>query len=113
MHNHPIVMADADGIIQFWNAAAEKCFGHATAEAVGQSLNLIVPAEYQQAHWAGFRHAVRAGKANVEGKPTDFPVRRADGRTGTTKGRLTLLREPGGAAIAAMVIFENGAKLED
>ena len=40
-----IVSKTLDGTIRSWNAAAERLFGHAASEAVGQSINLIIPAE--------------------------------------------------------------------
>jgi len=107
LDNNAVVIADAAGVIRFWSAGAEKAFGHASARAVGQTLDLIVPPEYREAHWTGFRHAVVSGVAAVEGKATPFPARRADGETATLYGRLTLLREPGGMVIAAVVIFEK------
>jgi PAS domain S-box-containing protein len=38
-----IVYADAEGMIRFWNASAERLFGYGAAEAVGRSLDLIIP----------------------------------------------------------------------
>ncbi|HWF64073.1 MAG TPA: PAS domain S-box protein [Rhizomicrobium sp.] len=113
MDNNPVVIADAAGVIRFWSAGAAKAFGHASARAVGQTLDLIVPSEYRQAHWTGFRHAMASGTAAVEGKAVPFPVRRADGETLAARGRLTLLREPGGVVIAAVVVFENSPAIFD
>jgi two-component system cell cycle sensor histidine kinase/response regulator CckA len=44
-----IVATDLDGVITNWNAAAERLFGYSTAEAVGQSILLLVPAEQHDA----------------------------------------------------------------
>ena len=38
-----IVSKDLNGIIQTWNRAAERMFGHSASEAVGQSITLIIP----------------------------------------------------------------------
>jgi len=105
LNDNAVVIADATGVIRFWSAGAEKAFGHTSQRAVGETLDLIVPPEYRQAHWAGFRHAMASGTASVEGKAVPFPARRADGETAALSGRLTLLREPGGQVIAAAVIF--------
>jgi PAS domain S-box-containing protein len=48
-----IVVADTDGVIVHWNAGAERLFGHSPEDAVGQSLDLIVPDEFRDRHWAG------------------------------------------------------------
>jgi PAS domain S-box-containing protein len=107
LHNHAVVIADAAGIIRFWSAGAEKAFGYASSQAVGQTLDLIVPPEHRQAHWTGFRQAMESGVAAVEGKSVPFPVRRADGEVAPLHGRLTLLRQPNGMVMAAAVAFEE------
>ena len=49
-----IVAADKEGIIRFWNPGAERIFGYASAEAVGQSLDIIIPQGQRQRHWQGY-----------------------------------------------------------
>jgi PAS domain S-box-containing protein len=107
LDNNAVVIADSAGIIRFWSAGAEKAFGYAPEHALGQTLDLIVPAEYAEAHWRGFRNAIATGLATAEGQAAPFPVRKADGEISATRGRLTLLREPNGAVIAAVVVFEQ------
>jgi PAS domain S-box-containing protein len=106
MDNSAVVMADQAGIIRFWSAGAEKAFGYSAAQAIGETLDLIVPAEYREAHWRGFRHAVESGAADLDGQTSPFPVRHADGAIAETPGRLTLVRRPQGQVIAAVVAFE-------
>jgi PAS domain S-box-containing protein len=105
LQNNPIVIADTEGVIRFWSPGAEKSFGYSAAQCVGQTLDVIVPADYREAHWKGFRRAVASGHAGVEGLVTPFPVVKADGETVETPGRLTLLRQSSGEVIAAMVVF--------
>ena len=40
-----IVSKSLDGIVQSWNAAAERLFGHSAAEAIGQHISLVIPAD--------------------------------------------------------------------
>ncbi|MGH7039357.1 MAG: PAS domain S-box protein, partial [Stellaceae bacterium] len=37
-----VIYADGGGAIRFWNAGAERIFGFAAAEALGQSLDVII-----------------------------------------------------------------------
>jgi PAS domain S-box-containing protein len=53
-----VIYARADGSIGFWNAGAEALFGHSSAEALGRSVELIVPEEYRPMHRAGFARAI-------------------------------------------------------
>jgi PAS domain S-box-containing protein len=105
MDADPIILADRDGTIRFWSEAAAAAFGYAPAEAVGRTLDLIVPPEHRAAHWAGFTRAVESGVAGIEGQPVPFPVRRADGAIVERQGRLILVRQPGGAVVGALVVF--------
>jgi PAS domain S-box-containing protein len=57
-----IIFADCAGVIRLWNQGAEALFGYSAAEAVGQTLDLIVPAPSRTAHWAGFSRAVHQGR---------------------------------------------------
>ena len=57
-----IIFADCTGMIRLWNQGAEALFGHSAAEAVGHTLDLIVPEPYRPAHWAGFSRAVQQGR---------------------------------------------------
>src|SRR6516225_9349051 len=79
MDDGVVVMAGTTGVICFWSKAAEAALGYSAAEAVGQTLDLIVPAEFRDAHWNGFRRAMASGQAAAEGQASPFPVRRADG----------------------------------
>ena len=108
-----MVLADANGVIHFWSDGAGKVFGYAAAEAIGRTLDLIVPAEYRDAHWSGFRRAITSGTASVEGQTVPFPAQHADGRVVETPGRLTLIRRPQGTVVAAIVVFDEGPTTEE
>jgi PAS domain S-box-containing protein len=75
-----VIYADAQGIVRFWNAGAERMFGFAAAEAVGQSLDIIVPENLRQRHWVGFNETVRTGRSRYEsGALLAVPAMRKDG----------------------------------
>jgi PAS domain S-box-containing protein len=105
MDQHAIVIADKAGEIQGWSRGAERHFGYKTAEALGQSLDLIVPEEYREQHWNGFRHAMEAGSAKLDGQSTEIPVKCRDGKVIVFPGAFKLLRDASATVIGAMVIF--------
>ena len=106
MDEGAVVLADSSGVVRLWSSGAERLFGYAASEAVGRTLDLIVPTEFREAHWNGFRRALESGTASVEGQVVPFPAQHADGSVVPRSGRLTLVRRPGGEVVAAVVVFE-------
>lgn len=58
-----VVYADRDGAIRFWNAGAERIFGFSATEAIGQSLDIIIPERLRERHWAGYREMMATGRS--------------------------------------------------
>lgn len=56
-----LIFSDKEGIIRVWNGGAEKIFGFSAAEAIGQSLDLIIPERMRKAHWDGYNQALARG----------------------------------------------------
>ncbi len=65
-----IIYSNRQGMIERWNAAATAMFGYAAAEALGQSLDLIIPEHLRAAHWRGFDAAMASGTTRLHGRPT-------------------------------------------
>lgn len=76
-----VIHADRQGLIALWNPAAETMFGFSTAEAIGQSLDIIIPERLREAHWRGFHAAIASGRTRLNGRPT---VTRALHKSGAT-----------------------------
>jgi PAS domain S-box-containing protein len=76
-----IVFADREGIIREWNAAATRIFGHPAEAALGQSLDLIIPERFREAHWRGYDRALADGRTQYEGRSMPTRSMRADGST--------------------------------
>lgn len=57
-----VVFADTAGTIRLWNDAAEQIFGYEPREAIGESLDIILPEESREAHWRGYDAAIDAGE---------------------------------------------------
>jgi PAS domain S-box-containing protein len=67
-----IIFADREGVIREWNAAAAFLFGYARDEALGQTLDIIIPERFRDAHWRGYRRALadKATKYSGQALPT-------------------------------------------
>ena len=108
MESHAIVMADADGIIRFWSPGAARLFGYDAAKAIGQTLDMLVPDDYREQHWDGFRAAVSKGKTKLDQPAANLPVVCSDGSIRRIPGRLILLRDAQARAVGVMAIFGPG-----
>ncbi|EIM26799.1 PAS sensor domain-containing protein [Microvirga lotononidis] len=76
-----VVAMDPDGIIRVWNPSAERIFGHRAAEALGQSLDLIIPERLRARHWEGFRRVMASGESHYgAGDLLSVPGLRKDGQ---------------------------------
>src|SRR5262249_61120960 len=58
-----IVAADSDGRIVFWNPGAERIFGFSAPDAVGRSLDIIIPERLRPQHWEGYGRVMSGGGA--------------------------------------------------
>ena len=92
-----VIYADAEGIIRFWNAGAERIFGFAAVGAVGQSLDIIIPASLRARHWDGFRQVVATGESRCcEGDLLSVPRLRKDGTRISLEFTIAALRDEAG-----------------
>ncbi|HEY1257877.1 MAG TPA: PAS domain S-box protein [Stellaceae bacterium] len=75
-----VIYADAEGKIRFWNRSATRIFGYEAAEALGQSLDLIVPERQRARHWEGYDRVMAGGESRYgEGELLAVPAMRKDG----------------------------------
>ena len=65
-----VIYADRSGEIVRWNRAAAALFGFSAEEALGQSLDLIIPEHLRASHWSGFNAAMTEGIMKLQGRPT-------------------------------------------
>ena len=65
-----VIYADREGLIQRWNLAASQIFGFGAAEAIGHSLDLMIPEPLRAAHWRGFHAAMNSGALRLNGRAT-------------------------------------------
>ncbi len=68
-----VVVSDASGAITLWNKAAERLFGYTEAEALGQSLDLMIPERQRAKHCDGYQKTRRPGPPATAPKCCRFP----------------------------------------
>ena len=106
-----IVAADRDGIIRFWNPGAERIFGHSQSEAIGQSLDIIIPERLRQRHWDGFDHTMATGQSRYgEGEMLSVPALRADGATISVEFTIVPLKSDDGQMTGIIAIMRDATR---
>ena len=75
-----IIAADKDGVVRFWNLGAERIFGYTSEDAVGQSLDIIIPERLRKRHWDGYQQVMEGGESRYgHGDILAVPGIRKDG----------------------------------
>jgi PAS domain S-box-containing protein len=103
-----IIATDREGIIRLWNPGAERIFGHTAAEAVGQSLDLIIPDGLRRRHWEGFHHTMKTGRSRYgEGDLLAVPGLRKDGSRVSLEFTIAPIRGPSGEWVGVAAILRD------
>lgn len=97
-----LVVADADGIITFWNGAAGQLFGWSEAEAIGQTLDLIIPDRLRSRHGSGYRRVMTTGVTEYAGRLLQVPALHRDGRRLSVAFTVTFVQSPDSATPAGI-----------
>jgi PAS domain S-box-containing protein len=109
-----IVVADASGAISLWNPAAEHLFGFTPAEALGNSLDLIIPERLRARHWAGFGKSMAKGETRYARDVLRVPAVHKDGRALSIAFTVALLYGPQREVIGiAAVIRDETARFAE
>ena len=110
-----VVIADANGTITFWNRSATELFGWPEAEAVGQSLDLIIPERLRGRHWTGYQRVMESGETEYAGRLLEVPALHRDGRRLSVAFTVTLVQPTDSqapTAIAAVIRDDTERWLE-
>lgn len=103
-----IVVSDANGIIQFWNTGATRIFGFSPEEAIGQSLDIIIPTNLRKRHWDGYSETMKTGKTKYgAGDLLSVPAIRKDGQRISTQFSILGLPDSSGKLTAVAAIMRD------
>jgi PAS domain S-box-containing protein len=106
-----VVYSDADGKIQFWNQGAETIFGFAASEAIGQSLDIIIPASLRKRHWDGYDVTMRTGVTRYgAGDLLAVPAIRKDGSRISTEFTIVPFRDDAGRMVGIAAVMRDVTK---
>jgi len=110
-----IIVADAKGAITLWNRAAERIFGFTEADALGQSLDMIIPQRQRQRHWDGFNKTMETAVTKYGADVLRVPALHKDGHTLSIAFTVSMLFSPDQklSGIAAFVRDETSRFAEE
>jgi len=105
-----VVICDRDGAIRFWNAAAERLFGFAPIEALGSSLDLIIPERLRERHWAGFDKALATGQTRYAHDVLHVPATHKEARALSIAFTVGLLLGPERKVTGLVAVIRDDTK---
>lgn len=110
-----IIYADREGRIRLWNGSATRIFGFTAAEALGQSLDLIVPEGLRARHWAGYGQVMAGGESRYgEGDVLAVPAIRRDGKRISIEFTILPICDAAGALLGiAAFLRDTTARFEE
>ena len=110
-----IVYADAEGVIRRWNRGATRIFGFSEAEALGQSLDLIIPERLRERHWQGYHATMRSGQSRYgDGQILSVPALRKDGARISVEFTIVPFTDGSGQMIGiAAIMRDTTAQFEE
>jgi PAS domain S-box-containing protein len=102
-----VVVSDASGAISLWNPAAERLFGFTEAEALGNSLDLIIPERLRERHWTGYEETMASGETRYAHDVLRVPAVHKDGRALSIAFTVGLLKGPQGTVTGIVAVIRD------
>lgn len=102
-----IIYSNRQGMIERWNAAAAAMFGYTLPEALGQSLDLIIPEHLRAAHWRGFEAAMAIGTTRLHGRPTLTRALHKSGSKLYVEMSFALVADAAGAVLGSVAMVRD------
>jgi len=103
-----VLVSGRDGLIKAWNEGCARLFGFGEQEAIGQSMDLIIPERLRGRHWQGWDHTMETGTTRYGGgQLLAVPAAHKDGRTLSVEFSIQLLRDETGKIEWVVAIFRD------
>ena len=102
-----VVVCDAGGAITHWNPSATRIFGFTEADAIGQSLDLIIPERQRQRHWDGYHKTMATGETRYGADVLRVPALHKEGHPLSIAFTVAMLYTPNGEVSAIVAIVRD------
>ena len=105
-----VIFADGEGKIRLWNGGAERIFGYAESEALGSTLDLIVPERFRDRHWEGYHRVVETGETQYGDRLLSVPGIRRDGSRISLEFTVSLIKTDEGEVEGVAAIMRDATE---
>ena len=105
--NDAIMFSDRAGLIRLWNSGAERMFGYMEAEALGQSLDLIIPENLRGRHWEGYFRVMESGSSHYSVDLLSAPALCKDGTRISTEFSMVLVKGADQAVLGVAAVIRD------
>ena len=102
-----IIVCDAGGAIVLWNAAATRIFGFGAEEAIGKSLDLIIPERQRQRHWDGYSKTMATGETRYGNDVLRVPALHKEGKPLSIAFTVAMLYHPDRSVSAIVAVVRD------
>jgi len=102
-----IIFGDREGIVRLWNKGAEAMFGWTAEEALGKSMELIIPEKHRARHWEGYFQVMETGTTKYGTSVLAVPAVTKDGRRISVEFNVALLKGPDGRVLGAAASIQD------
>ncbi|WP_232069160.1 PAS domain-containing protein [Mycobacterium saskatchewanense] len=102
-----VVVCDAQGVIRLWNDGARRIFGYSSSEAMGENLDIIIPAKLRKRHWDGYHQTMATGHTRYGDKLLSVPATHRDGHRLSIEFSVALLRQDDGRIVGISAIMRE------
>lgn len=102
-----IICANHSGVIIRWNPACTALFGYSADEALGQSVDLIIPEHLRAAHWSGYDAAMTRGATKLQGRPTLTRAVHKSGRRLYVEMTFAIVKGDKGEVLGAVAVARD------
>lgn len=102
-----VIFADRSGIIRLWNVGAQEMFGYSAEEAIGQTLDIIIPEKLRARHWDGYHDVMETGRTRYGRELLAVPALRKDGTRLSLEFVVVLLRDNANAVVGTAALLRD------
>jgi PAS domain S-box-containing protein len=102
-----IVVGDREGIVRLWNAGAQTMFGWSAEEALGKSMDMIIPEKHRPRHWEGYDRVMASGVTKYGRNLLAVPALTKDGRKISIEFNVVLLKDAEGRVVGIAATMQD------